>query len=151
MNKQVGYITSAHLILAAAIGCYFFISRIPVTTSEQHYTNVISSSSPAAIPANVAKGKSLFMVRCASCHRISKNLTGPGLIGFEQRGPWADRNKLYEWIRNPAAFMQKDAYTQNLKAEFGTMMTAFPDLTNEEIDAIVDYINYPEVTAIASQ
>jgi cytochrome c2 len=148
MNKQVGYITTAHLVLAIVIGSYLFISKIPFATGKQ--TDIITSSTATTIiPANGAKGKSLFMSKCASCHNLSKNLTGPGLVGFEERGPWADRNKVYEWIRNPAAFMKKDAYTKNLKTEFGSMMTASPDLTNEEIDAIIDYINYPVIQSIA--
>ena len=68
-------------------------------------------------------------------------MTGPALNGFENRGPWSDRNKLYEWIRNPVRFIEKDSYAQGLKLEFGTIMTAFPDMKDEEIDAVVSYIN----------
>ncbi|MEQ1677439.1 MAG: cytochrome C, partial [Chitinophagaceae bacterium] len=65
----------------------------------------------------------------------------PGLLGFTERGPWTNRKNVYEWIRNPAAFMSKNEYTKQLKEMYnGTMMTAFPDMTNDEIDAICDYI-----------
>ena len=37
--------------------------------------------------------------------------------------------------------MEKDAYTRKLKAEYGSMMTAFPDLSEENIDCIIAYIN----------
>jgi len=85
-------------------------------------------------------GKQLFQSKCAACHGI---LHGePGLMGFEERGPWQDRNNLYEWIRNPAKFMEKDPYARRLKEQYGSMMRAFPEIKNEEIDAIVDYINY---------
>ncbi len=50
-----------------------------------------------------------------------------------------ERN-LYEWIRNPSAFMEKDSYARSLKEKFGSLMTAFPDLSDEEIDAIAAYI-----------
>ncbi|HKO80689.1 MAG TPA: c-type cytochrome [Chitinophagaceae bacterium] len=36
--------------------------------------------------------------------------------------------------------MEKDSYARSLKEKFGSMMTAFPDLSNEEIDAIAAYI-----------
>lgn len=36
--------------------------------------------------------------------------------------------------------MQKNAYTRKLKEEYVTPMQAFPDLTNEEIDAICNYV-----------
>lgn len=80
------------------------------------------------------------MSKCASCHQVLKNATGPALVGFEERGPWVDRKKVYEWIKNPTAFMVKDKYTQELKKAYGSMMTRFPDLTNEEIDAIIEYL-----------
>ncbi len=86
-------------------------------------------------------GKSLFHAKCATCHNIFKNTTGPALMGFEERGPWADRLKLYEFVKNPAAFMAKDAYTKGLLDQYKSMMSGFPDLSNKDIDAIVDYIN----------
>ncbi|HRE51805.1 MAG TPA: c-type cytochrome, partial [Flavitalea sp.] len=87
-------------------------------------------------------GGAIFQQNCAACHSINKDLTGPKLAGFEDRGPWSDRKKLYEWIHNPAKFMQTDPYTQQLKTQFGNaMMTGFPQLSEAEIDAMVDYIN----------
>ncbi|MBO9570815.1 MAG: c-type cytochrome [Chitinophagaceae bacterium] len=87
-------------------------------------------------------GAAIFQSNCASCHAINKNLTGPALAGVESRGPWSDRKKLHEWVHNPAKFMQTDPYTQGLKSQFGgVVMTAFPQLSEKEIDAVVDYIN----------
>jgi cytochrome c2 len=91
---------------------------------------------------SAAWGKTLFNSKCASCHILFKDATGPGILGFEERGPWKDRNKLYAWIINPAKFMETDPYTRNLKKIFGSMMQSFPDIKDEEVDAIVDYINY---------
>ena len=85
-------------------------------------------------------GRAIFQANCASCHALDKRLTGPPLRGFEARGPWADRKELYKWIHNPAGYMTKDPYTQGLKAEYNAMMSAFPSLTEKEIDAIADYI-----------
>lgn len=51
------------------------------------------------------------------------------------------RQNVYDWIRNPAAFMEKDGYTKALYKEYGSMMTGFPEMTNEEIDAICGYLN----------
>lgn len=86
-------------------------------------------------------GKALFSANCASCHAVHKKLTGPALAGLEDRGPWGDRKKLYAWVRNPAGFMKTDKYSADLKTQYnGVLMTAFPSLTDKEIDAIVDYI-----------
>src|SRR2546423_13183676 len=87
-------------------------------------------------------GKALFQGNCASCHSPFTKFTGPALKGLEERGPWSDRKNLYAWVHNPAGFMANDKYTQNLKQEMGgTMMSPFPQLSEKQIDAIVDYIN----------
>ncbi len=93
-------------------------------------------------------GKDLFMSKCASCHNIFKNSTGPALKDVELRGPWTDRNNLYSYIHNPPAFIAKNSYSQALKNQYGSMMSSFPDITIRDIDAILDYIknesNKPE-------
>lgn len=94
--------------------------------------------------ANAQDGKALFNQKCATCHSLTKDITGPALAGFEERGPWSDRKKLYAWIHNPAGFMANDPYTQGLKDKFkGIIMTGNADLTEAQIDAIVNYINTP--------
>ncbi|MFN4286234.1 MAG: c-type cytochrome [Lacibacter sp.] len=106
----------------------------------------------SVLVANVASaqdGKALFQTNCASCHALNKKLTGPALAGFEERGSWSDRKKLYEWIRNPAGFAKGDAYAAALIKEYGVLMTAFPALSDAEIDAIVAYINTPPPAAAA--
>lgn len=87
-------------------------------------------------------GKALFSANCASCHAVHKKLTGPALSGLEGRGPWADRKQLYAWIHNPAGFMKTNKYTADLKVQYnGVLMTAFPAISEKEIDAIISYIN----------
>src|ERR687894_579863 len=56
-------------------------------------------------------GRALFQTNCASCHALNKDLTGPRLAGFQNRGPWSDRKQLYAWVHNPVGFMAKDPYT----------------------------------------
>lgn len=87
-------------------------------------------------------GAQIFQSNCASCHAVNKDLTGPRLAGVESRGPWSDRKQLYAWIHNPAKYMQTDPYTQGLKQQYGgVVMTGFPQLSEKEIDAIIDYVN----------
>ncbi|MEM7102657.1 MAG: c-type cytochrome [Bacteroidota bacterium] len=90
-------------------------------------------------------GKALFKANCASCHNkdMKNKLTGPALGGTEER--WADYPKedLYEWIRNSQK-MISDGHpkAKELWAEWApTVMTAFPNLTDADIDAILCYIN----------
>jgi hypothetical protein len=96
------------------------------------------------ISAIAQNGEQLFKQNCASCHAIDKDITGPGLGGVLNRGPWAeDKKNLYQWIHNPPGFMAKDPYTQGLKAKYGVMMPGFPQLKENEIDAIVGYVMNP--------
>jgi mono/diheme cytochrome c family protein len=146
MNTQVSYIISASLILLLYFGVIQIINKLPATNSEPLETGCVSCND-AAVPVfseAAQKGKMLFLANCASCHTIFKNSTGPALIDFEKRGPWGDRQKLYQWIRNPAVFMESDEYTRNLKKAYGSMMTSFPNISNEEIDAICNYIKHAE-------
>ena len=100
---------------------------------------ILSVSSSSAQDA--AAGKAVFMSKCASCHNVLKKATGPALAGLEERHKWADHKELLAWINNPAAYMAKDPYTQGLKAEYGSMMTGFPDVTLQDVDNMVAYIN----------
>ena len=124
----------------------FVVKKISSQTNVINSSVVVidyeSSKRETPLEGAAYKGKMIFMQKCAACHNLFKDQTGPSLLGFEQRGPWSDRQNLYAWIRNPAEFMTRDPYTGALKKVYGAMMTAFPDITNEEIDNIVAYINH---------
>jgi cytochrome c551/c552 len=94
-------------------------------------------------------GKTLFNTNCASCHRVKGPSTGPELAGLESRHKWADHNELLKWINNPSGYMATDTYTQGLKAQYGSVMQAFPAITLPEVDAIVKYINEEEARLAA--
>ena len=101
----------------------------------------VSSAINYASAGDIAAGKVLFLSKCASCHNPLKDATGPALMGLEERHKWADHNEILKWAHNPAAYMASDPYTQGLKTKYGSMMTAFPDLTLKDVDDIVAYIN----------
>ena len=90
--------------------------------------------------AGAQDGKALFSQNCAACHAIDKKLTGPALMGVQDR--WPDQKKLYSWIRNNQAFLKTgDPYANNLYNEFNkTAMNLFPNLSDAEIGAILKYI-----------
>lgn len=88
-------------------------------------------------------GKILFNSKCASCHNVFKSTTGPALGGFQERenGKWADTKELLKWVKNPAAYMANDAYTTELKTQYGSIMQSFGDITEPELVAIASYVN----------
>ena len=91
--------------------------------------------------ANGQDGKALFNQKCASCHAIDKKLVGPALKGVEDR--WDDKAMLHDWVRNSAAVIKK-GYPRAVAvyAEYNKIqMSAFPELKDADIDAIIGYIN----------
>lgn len=93
--------------------------------------------------ADTNAGKTLFTNQCATCHNknMKDKLTGPALAGVE--GRWESKAKLYAWIRNSQAVIASgDAYAVKLYNDYGkSQMTAFPNLTDADIDNILAYIN----------
>ncbi|MBC7722369.1 MAG: c-type cytochrome [Pedobacter sp.] len=90
--------------------------------------------------ASAQDGKALFMANCASCHKVDQKMTGPALMGVEER--WPDKAKLYSWIKNNQAFLKTgDAYANNLYNEYNkTAMNLFTTLSDKEIGSILGYI-----------
>lgn len=118
-----------------------------------HHRSIVSSLCAAVIfvflltfstGVQAQDGKALFQQKCASCHAIDKNLTGPALRGVEDR--WPNKADLYRWIRNSAALIKEghpravEVFNQYNKIQ----MPAFPELKDADIDAILAYINAPK-------
>ena len=90
------------------------------------------------------EGKGLFRNNCATCHNknMKDDMTGPALGAVEER--WADypQEDLYKWIRNSQGLIQEGHPRANeLWNEWGSVMTAFPNLTDEQVASILLYIN----------
>ena len=72
-----------------------------------------------------------------------KRVDGPLIEGVENRVK--DRKLLREWIRNSSKVLKSgNPYFNNLFKEYGVMMPDFPQLTDEQIDAILNYIKEVE-------
>ncbi len=96
-------------------------------------------------------GKALFKANCAACHNASeKKSVGPGLMGALDRIPGGDWK--YNWVHNSQKVIGGgDGYAVAKFAEFNkSVMTPFPALTNEEIDAILDYASKGDVPKVAA-
>lgn len=94
--------------------------------------------------ARQKEGKKLFKSLCASCHKLDKKLVGPALAGVEEKrtNEW-----LKAWIKNNAelrASGDKDAIA--IFEEYkGSNMTAFPQLTDQNVDDILYYTTVGEI------
>jgi mono/diheme cytochrome c family protein len=87
-----------------------------------------------------ANGEQLFKANCASCHYPDKDFTGPALKGWADRIP--DKDWIYKWMASPSKMIAEDAYAKALFEKWKpTVMTAFPNLKKEEVDAIMAYVD----------
>jgi cytochrome c oxidase cbb3-type subunit 3 len=88
-------------------------------------------------------GANLFKAKCNTCHMVDKNSTGPLLKGAKQK--WADAGEaelIYEWVKNPQNLIAsgKSKVAMESKNFSPTDMTP-QAVSNEEIDAILDYVD----------
>ena len=102
------------------------------------------STSIFAQDGDPEKGKSLFNSNCAACHKLDKKMTGPALRHVEQRladEQGLDREWLAAWIRNSSGVLKTgDAYATKIYDEYGgAAMTAFPQLSDDDINHILAY------------
>lgn len=107
-----------------------------------------------------AKGKTIYNTNCAACHQLDKKMTGPALRNIESRladEQGLDRAWLSAWIRNSAGVIKSgDAYANKIFAEYNqTAMTAFPQLSDQDISDILAYTaevpQQPATSATAGQ
>ncbi len=105
--------------------------------------------------ADPAKGKELFNSNCAACHKMDKRATGPALRGVASK---YEKEWLYSWIKNSSALIKSgDAQAIKVFEENNKVaMTAFPQLSNEDIDAILAYtseekVETPAATGVSAQ
>jgi cytochrome c551/c552 len=86
-------------------------------------------------------GEAIFRENCARCHSITKDLTGPALLGIQSRVP--DKKLLADWIHNsPAVLATGNKYFNDLFVKWNrTPMPPFPTLTDAEMDALITFIS----------
>ena len=89
-------------------------------------------------------GKKIFKAQCAACHKLDKKLVGPALGKIEER---RENDWLKAWIKDNAALRASgDADAVAIFDEYkGMPMTAFPQLSDEDIDNILYYTTVGEV------
>ena len=126
-------------MLFVAVVIYLTVKKLPQGKDVDSSPNIIDyEMQPDSLTGVQADGKILYQQHCASCHAIFKDLAGPALAGVNER--WPDKKKLYQFIRNPFPLLNSDPYLKNLKKKYGIVRPAFPNLTNDELDAIFRYI-----------
>ena len=122
-----------------------FLAHLPLLFLTICFSFAVNAQEP-----DIQKGKSLFNANCAACHKLNKRAVGPALAGVSAK---YDKEWLYSWIKNSTAMVKSgDAQAVAIYEEYnGSVMTSFPQLTNEDIDNILAYTDYtPPAPAAAA-
>ncbi len=112
------------------------LAHLPLLLLTLCFSFVVNAQEP-----DIQKGKSLFNANCAACHKLNKRAVGPALAGVSAK---YDKEWLYSWIKNSTAMVKSgDAQAVAIYEEYnGSVMTSFPQLSNEDIDNILAYTDY---------
>jgi cytochrome c551/c552 len=93
-----------------------------------------------------AQGEALFNAKCATCHQVFKDGTGPKL--YEVRQKWSDggaaEGSIYQWVNNWKNAAASDPYAKTVSTWSETAMSAFPELSKEQITSIFDWVDSQE-------
>ncbi len=140
--KKVTYRNQISKVLGISL-VVFLLSSISLIAQDEAMV-VEPAATEDASGGDATKGKALFNVNCAACHNLKKKMTGPNLYKVEARlmeDEGLDREWLYKWIKNSAGLIKSgDAYANKIYAEYNqAAMTAFPLLSNADIDNILAY------------
>ncbi len=117
------------------------------TTANQTTNLTMPTAIGEPVDEQVSVGKKLWETNaCGACHNKSMTVdaTGPALAGVTSR--WADypRTDLYAWVRNnPKLVASGHPRAVEVAAANPNVMNVYPDLSDDEIEAILAYIERP--------
>lgn len=100
---------------------------------------------------DAVNGKALFNANCAACHNLDRKMTGPALRGVVEKYS-GDKVWLYKWIRNNSELIKSgDERANKIYNEYNqSVMTLFPQLTDENIEDILAYTSEPKPEPVAA-
>jgi mono/diheme cytochrome c family protein len=141
MNNELKYIFKGVLYtcaLIAVIYISYYIISYQRNKAVETKPPVITYDELINTP-EVSEGKVLFDKNCSACHKL-----------YHTEQNWShdivdnsyDKKALYGWIRNSDSVIKSgnEYYNAVFNENNKVQMTSFPNLTDEEIDHIIDYI-----------
>ena len=137
--NQVRYIVYAVLLLLLFFIAYLVFLQFPKDKPIERSSIVPTQPRTIdSLPSNMLVAKKMFAEKCAACHGTNK--TDNHLADFEQR--WPDKKDLFDYIRKPKEVIKRNSYAKKLKEMYDVEPLGFPELTDEEIQSMINYINW---------
>ncbi|MDT0643380.1 cytochrome c3 family protein [Zunongwangia sp. F363] len=162
--KKVKYRQSTSRLLLLGVAFFFSFTVIGIAQDqadasaqdgdaaqqEQSEGGQSEGSGAGAALGDASNGKSLFNSLCAACHKPYSESIGPALNGVTSR---QDLEWIYKWVHNNAnlrASGDQDAIA--IFEEYNeTQMPAFPQLSEDDINDILAYVEQPKPEPAAAQ
>lgn len=89
--------------------------------------------------SQILKGRALFEKQCSTCHNFNEDAIGPNLSGLTRQ---IETQWIREFIKNPAKVIAaKDPRALEQLAKYKSQMPGFPDLSDQDIDALISYMH----------
>ena len=171
INAKAGQNVTIKQAIKVSIPNDYLDPSMQLYKGEKGKDETINWVNPTALPANkqmsgIEQGKQLFLGKCASCHQIGKDATGPNLANFLKRFKGdkllarghtlhlpqmfesgfiydndSDSGNYYHPLKISSELWNNQfLYFCNLKSMYGSLGTAFPDLAEESLNNIYRYI-----------
>lgn len=131
---------------------FIFLFSSPVFSQDEsaEASSDAANTEEAAVESPVpggdpVEGKKLFNSLCAACHKPYERAVGPALHGVVDKYD-GDFEWLYSWIKNSSALIKSgDTRAVAIYEEYNQVaMNAFPQLSNQDIDNILAYVEQPK-------
>lgn len=144
----INLLTASVFIIIGLLATVIFHTLSTATTEPEAETAIVAwcgtGSYASEFGGQYSAGKKVWNANgCGACHAksMAQDATGPALGGVTER--WADypREDLYAWIRNSGKLVASGhPRAVELIAKWKTPMAANPSMTDEEIEAVLAYI-----------
>jgi mono/diheme cytochrome c family protein len=140
---RVGLVLFSCALVIAGFGLYQYGQEDPDVVA---WCGTVDEPEPlpsGPMDLEYLRGEKLFKANCASCHKPDQKMTGPGLSGSKDR--WAQSGgDIYAWIKNSQGYLASsgDSYAKSLFEEWNKSIMTPNAVSNEDIDAILHYIDH---------
>lgn len=125
MHRFIGIVV---VIITVGI-CLFLINRHDLPPNDgEIFNNFYGTNAFTMEPAS--EGKKLFNSKCASCHKLDKNMIGPALRGIAKK---YDSLVILKFLHGEKTKITNEGYDYKC--------INFPELTDQDISNLLSYTN----------
>ncbi len=145
METKYAILAKKMALWSGIVAFTIFLWILKTFLEEPKYVQLPFSGVKDGLPLltdNASRGKMLFHDNCATCHNknMKEKLIGPAL--YDWRNYLKDENSMLLFLHSSKKYLKNDKQLQKKLREFeGTYCTAFPNLTLENVKAIISYID----------